>query len=97
MIDGITTAKDLFEMAIANDSQIPGNTVIDLLPRDKADEYLIDTALCGYYNGKPYIIAAIDAAARGDEAEAAKILMRCREEAGLEESAQVECEKEWNR
>ena len=70
-----------------------GHVVIDDLPNSLANEYLMDEIICGEIGGKPYAIAAMDAARRGDFNEAGRILMLCRERAGESDAALSDWER----
>ena len=70
-----------------------GHVIIDDLPHDIADEYIIDELVCEKIGGKWAIIAAVDAARRGDCQEACRILMMARQNAGENERILGEWER----
>lgn len=64
-----------------------GHDVIDDLPHYVADELIIDELVQEKIGGKWMIIAAVDAARKGDLYEAGRILMLARERAGQSDVA----------
>lgn len=86
MPDSITDGPQ-FEDDHTPDSTPGGHQVINELPNDLANEYIIDEAVNEGASGKCFIIEAIDAAHRGEDRIAGDLLRKCRRQAGESEAA----------